>query len=170
MALVTVGRSMCARPLLVSPEDTFCSFIFIPPVLVVHLREILSNQSMRPFVYFKLKIVLIVTQFWVSSTHGLEFSQSRIFGSVLATFIATTKYVARLNITIEGKEGFILADGVRECSPSCMVGMIVGTQGLHESTVKEAFSRLSRFLLFIQPRAPAHEMVSPISSIRSSSP
>lgn len=67
----------------------------------------------------------------------MEFSQSRIFGSVLATFIAMTKYVARLNITMEGKEGFILADGVRGCSLSCMEGVIEEPKGYTESTVKE---------------------------------
>lgn len=56
---------------------------------------------------------------------------------MLATFIAMTKYVARLNITMEGKEGFILAGGVRGCSPSCIEGVIEEPKGYTESTVKE---------------------------------
>lgn len=56
---------------------------------------------------------------------------------MLATFIAMTTYVARLNITMEGKEGFILAGGVRGCSPSCTEGVIEEHKGYTESTVKE---------------------------------
>lgn len=171
MAFVTVGRSMCTRPLLTSLEDTFSSFILIPPVLVVRLWQILSNQSMWPFMYFKLKIVLTVTQFWVSPTHGLEFSQSRIFGSVLVTFIAMTKYVARRNIT--GRERRIyfgwwceriqpIMHGRRDCRKP-RVTRVYSQRGINAG-IRSPFS-LSPFY---SAQAPAHEMVSPISSIRSS--
>lgn len=66
---------------------------------------------MWPFIYFRLEISLTA-----------QFSQ-RIFMCVLVTCIVMAKYLTRGNVR---KEGLILADGVRGCSPSCTEAMAVG--------------------------------------------
>lgn len=66
----------------------------VPPVPAVLLGRVLPSQCVWHLIYFKLKIDLTVTQFWVTRIHGLEFSQ-RIFMSGLATCIVMTKYLTR---------------------------------------------------------------------------
>lgn len=98
---------------------------FLPPIPAVLLWNVLPSQRAWHFIYFKLKVGLTATQFWVTCIHGLEFWH-RIVMCILVTCIVRTKYLTRSNIR---KEGFVLTDGVRGCSPSCMEAMAVGMWG-----------------------------------------